>query len=62
LIVDKSQFKSALASLLYNRAACLNRIGDASGCIRDCDASLELIPGAVKPLIKRAASQEMLER
>ncbi|KAK3708845.1 hypothetical protein QZH41_005119 [Actinostola sp. cb2023] len=59
---DKSQFLSALSSLLNNRAACLQRIGDASGCVKDCTASLGLIPGSVKPLLKRAASNEMLEK
>ncbi|EDO31207.1 predicted protein [Nematostella vectensis] len=59
---DKSHFKSALASLLYNRASCLGRIGDASGCVKDCTSSLNLIPDSLKAHLKRAEQFEHLEK
>ncbi|XP_072100576.1 mitochondrial import receptor subunit TOM34-like [Mobula birostris] len=50
-------------SVLYsNRAACYLKIGNCSDCIKDCTASLELVPFALKPLIRRAAAYDALER
>uniref|UniRef100_UPI00398E74D7 mitochondrial import receptor subunit TOM34 n=1 Tax=Pristiophorus japonicus TaxID=55135 RepID=UPI00398E74D7 len=50
-------------SVLYsNRAACYLKIGSCSECIKDCTASLELVPFALKPLLRRAAAYEALER
>ena len=50
-------------SLMYsNRAASQLKIGDLSGCVKDCTKSLELIPHSVKPLLRRAIAYEHLER
>ncbi|XP_067856298.1 mitochondrial import receptor subunit TOM34 isoform X2 [Heptranchias perlo] len=50
-------------SVLYsNRAACYLKIGSCSECIKDCTAALELVPFALKPLLRRAAAYEVLER
>ncbi|EDV20339.1 uncharacterized protein TRIADDRAFT_61052 [Trichoplax adhaerens] len=54
--------QTALASLLNNRAACHHRIGDCRNCIIDCSESLDIIPNAIKPLMRRAASYEILEK
>ncbi|XP_078093029.1 mitochondrial import receptor subunit TOM34 [Mustelus asterias] len=50
-------------SVLYsNRAACYLKIGNCSECIKDCTVSLELVPFTLKPLLRRAAAYEALER
>ncbi|XP_067904763.1 mitochondrial import receptor subunit TOM34-like isoform X2 [Heterodontus francisci] len=50
-------------SVLYsNRAACYLKIGNCSECIKDCTLSLELVPFMLKPLLRRAAAYEALER
>jgi len=38
------------------------KIGDCIGCISDCTAALEIIPGAFRPLLKRAQAYETLEK
>ncbi|XP_042317769.1 mitochondrial import receptor subunit TOM34 isoform X2 [Sceloporus undulatus] len=50
-------------SVLYsNRAACYLKDGNCSLCIKDCSDALELVPFAFKPLLRRAAAYEALER
>ncbi|GCB77410.1 hypothetical protein scyTo_0018467 [Scyliorhinus torazame] len=50
-------------SVVYsNRAACYLKIGNCSECIKDCTVSLELVPFVLKPLLRRAAAYEALER
>ncbi|XP_060086874.1 mitochondrial import receptor subunit TOM34 isoform X2 [Heteronotia binoei] len=51
--------KSVLHS---NRAACYLKDGNCSLCIKDCSVALDLIPFAIKPLLRRAAAYEALER
>ncbi|XP_039591973.1 mitochondrial import receptor subunit TOM34 [Polypterus senegalus] len=51
-----------LGILYSNRAACYLKDGNCSECIKDCTASLELIPFGIKPLLRRAAAYEALER
>ncbi|NWU91675.1 TOM34 protein, partial [Upupa epops] len=50
------------SALLANRAACHLKDGACSLCIADCTGALELVPFAVKPLLRRAAAYEALER
>ena len=38
------------------------KIGDCAGCILDCTAALEIIPGAFRPLLKRAHAYETTEK
>jgi len=38
------------------------KIGDCTGCISDCTAALEIIPGAFRPLLKRATAYEISEK
>ncbi|XP_015273513.1 PREDICTED: mitochondrial import receptor subunit TOM34 [Gekko japonicus] len=51
--------KSVLHS---NRAACYLKDGNCSLCIKDCSVALDLVPFAIKPLLRRAAAYEALER
>ncbi|XP_078410955.1 mitochondrial import receptor subunit TOM34-like [Cetorhinus maximus] len=51
-----------LSVLHSNRAACHLKIGNCSECIKDCTVSLELVPFMLKPLLRRAAAYETLER
>ncbi|KAF7240853.1 Mitochondrial import receptor subunit TOM34 [Varanus komodoensis] len=50
-------------SVLYsNRAACYLKDGNCSLCIKDCSDALDLVPFGIKPLLRRAAAYEALER
>ncbi|XP_013404500.1 sperm-associated antigen 1-like, partial [Lingula anatina] len=51
-----------LSTIYSNRAACKSKIGDCSGCIKDCDRALELVPHSIKPILRRAAAYEASER
>ncbi|NXI36438.1 TOM34 protein, partial [Galbula dea] len=48
--------------LLANRAACYLKDGACSLCVADCSSALDLVPFGVKPLLRRAAAYEALER
>ncbi|NWT00393.1 TOM34 protein, partial [Mionectes macconnelli] len=48
--------------LLSNRAACHLKDGACSLCVADCSSALELVPFGIKPLLRRAAAYEALER
>ncbi|XP_027601661.1 mitochondrial import receptor subunit TOM34 [Pipra filicauda] len=48
--------------LLANRAACHLKDGACSLCVADCSSALELVPFGIKPLLRRAAAYEALER
>uniref|UniRef100_A0A674J329 Translocase of outer mitochondrial membrane 34 n=1 Tax=Terrapene triunguis TaxID=2587831 RepID=A0A674J329_9SAUR len=51
------------ASVLYsNRAACYLKDGNCSLCVKDCSVALDLVPFGIKPLLRRAAAYEALER
>ncbi|KAM6162990.1 mitochondrial import receptor subunit TOM34 [Rhynchocyon petersi] len=50
-------------SVLYsNRAACHLKNGNCSDCIKDCSSALDLVPFSIKPLLRRAAAYEALEK
>ncbi|XP_050388622.2 sperm-associated antigen 1 [Patella vulgata] len=50
-------------SLMYsNRAACYLKTGHCKAAITDCQRSLDIIPHMVKPLLRRAAACEHLEK
>ncbi|XP_042636569.1 mitochondrial import receptor subunit TOM34 [Orycteropus afer afer] len=50
-------------SVLYsNRAACHLKNGNCSDCIKDCTSALALVPFGIKPLLRRAAAYEALEK
>ena len=55
-------FHRHMCTLLCNRGSCLIKIGDCTGCIVDCTAALEIIPGAFRPLLKRAEAYEISEK
>ncbi|XP_055508304.1 mitochondrial import receptor subunit TOM34 [Leucoraja erinacea] len=57
-----TKWPEELSVLYSNRAACYLKIGSCSDSIKDCTASLELVPFALKPLIRRATAYEALER
>ncbi|XP_067163841.1 mitochondrial import receptor subunit TOM34 isoform X2 [Apteryx mantelli] len=48
--------------LLANRAACHLKDGACGLCVSDCSRALELVPFGIKPLLRRAAAYEALER
>ncbi|KAL0978852.1 hypothetical protein UPYG_G00176580 [Umbra pygmaea] len=50
-------------SILYsNRAASYLKDGNCGECVKDCTVSLDLVPFGIKPLLRRAAAFEALER
>ncbi|XP_054996421.1 mitochondrial import receptor subunit TOM34 [Sorex araneus] len=50
-------------SVLYsNRAACHLKDGNCADCIQDCTTALDLVPYSLKPLLRRAAAYEALEK
>ncbi|CAB1314468.1 unnamed protein product [Coregonus sp. 'balchen'] len=50
-------------SILYsNRAASYLKDGNCGECVKDCTVSLDLVPFGIKPLLRRAAAYEALER
>uniref|UniRef100_F7FY89 Mitochondrial import receptor subunit TOM34 n=1 Tax=Monodelphis domestica TaxID=13616 RepID=F7FY89_MONDO len=50
-------------SVLYsNRAACHLKDGNCTHCIKDCSVALSLVPFGIKPLLRRAAAYEALEK
>ncbi|KAG7326690.1 hypothetical protein KOW79_010091 [Hemibagrus wyckioides] len=51
-----------LCILYSNRAAAYLKDGNCSECIKDCSVSLELVPFGIKPLLRRAAAYEAMER
>ncbi|XP_078275023.1 mitochondrial import receptor subunit TOM34-like [Rhinoraja longicauda] len=57
-----AKWPEELSVMYSNRAACYLKTGSCSDCIKDCTASLELVPFALKPLIRRASAYEALER
>ncbi|KAM6298539.1 mitochondrial import receptor subunit TOM34 [Aegotheles albertisi] len=50
------------SALLANRAACHLKNGACSLCVADCSGALDLVPFGLKPLLRRAAAYEALER
>ncbi|KAM9285759.1 mitochondrial import receptor subunit TOM34 [Morus bassanus] len=48
--------------LLANRAACRLKDGACRLCVADCSSALDLVPFGIKPLLRRAAAYEALER
>ncbi|NWY54751.1 TOM34 protein, partial [Chionis minor] len=50
------------SALLANRAACHLKDGACRLCVADCSGALELVPFGMKPLLRRAAAYEALER
>lgn len=63
MLQEKSDEQTVNLSLIYsNRAACCLKMGNCQGSIKDCTFSLDLVPHAIKPLLRRAAAYETLER
>ncbi|KAM4612744.1 mitochondrial import receptor subunit TOM34 isoform 1-T3 [Polymixia lowei] len=62
--LEKSGKKSPedLSILYSNRAASYLKDGNCGECVKDCNASLELVPFGIKSLLRRAAAHEALER
>lgn len=63
-VLEKSgQKKPEDLGILYsNRAASYLKDGNCNECIKDCTASLELVPFGIKSLLRRAAAYEAIER
>ncbi|XP_010901460.2 mitochondrial import receptor subunit TOM34 [Esox lucius] len=62
--VEKSGKKNPedLSILYSNRAASYLKDGNCGECVKDCTVSLDLVPFGIKPLLRRAAAYEALER
>ncbi|XP_045079233.1 mitochondrial import receptor subunit TOM34 [Coregonus clupeaformis] len=62
--VEKSGKKNPddLSILYSNRAASYLKDGNCGECVKDCTVSLDLVPFAIKPLLRRGAAYEALER
>lgn len=62
--VEKSGKKNSddLSILFSNRAASYLKDGNCGDCVKDCTSSLDLVPFGIKPLLRRAAAYEALER
>lgn len=63
-LLEKSGKKTQedLSVLYSNRAASYLKDGNCTGCVKDCSLSLDLLPFSIKPLLRRAAAYEALER
>ncbi|XP_053374130.1 sperm-associated antigen 1-like [Mercenaria mercenaria] len=62
-LLENDESQTVNLSLMFsNRAACHLKTGDLPGAVKDCNASLHLIPHCVKPLLRRALAYEHLER
>ncbi|XP_036387472.1 mitochondrial import receptor subunit TOM34 [Megalops cyprinoides] len=63
-VVEKSGKKNQedLSVLYSNRAATYLKDGNCSECVKDCTVALDLVPFSIKPLLRRAAAYEALER
>lgn len=63
-LLEKSGKKNQedLSILYSNRAASYLKDGNCSACVKDCSVALDLLPFAIKPLLRRAAAFEALER
>ncbi|KAJ8260388.1 hypothetical protein GJAV_G00181530 [Gymnothorax javanicus] len=63
-LLEKSGKKNQedLSILYSNRAASYLKDGNCSACVKDCSVALDLLPYAIKPLLRRAAAFEALER
>ncbi|XP_029641832.1 sperm-associated antigen 1 isoform X1 [Octopus sinensis] len=63
LLEQESIDQTVNLSLIYsNRAACSLKMGQCRNSISDCTTSLQLVPFCVKPLLRRAAAYETLEK
>lgn len=51
-----------MCALLCNRGSCMIKMGDCTSCVNDCTSALEVSPGALRPLLKRAEAYEILEK
>ncbi|GFO38019.1 sperm-associated antigen 1-like [Plakobranchus ocellatus] len=54
--------KVHLSVLLSNRAACHLKTGNCVEAVKDCKMSLQYVPHSLKPILRRAAAYEALER
>ena len=61
-VADEVSQAVNLSVLYSNRAACKLKTGDCHDCVTDCTKALDLVPGSVKPLLRRAAAYETLEK
>nr|XP_006821052.1 PREDICTED: sperm-associated antigen 1-like [Saccoglossus kowalevskii] len=59
---NEKQHAANMSVLLSNRAACHSKTGDCRMCIEDCNKALQLFPYLPKPLLRRAAAYETLEK
>ncbi|CAH1773410.1 unnamed protein product [Owenia fusiformis] len=62
LLPAKDKQKVNISTLYSNRAACKTKIGDCRGCVDDCSKALDLVPHSLKPLLRRAAAYETMEK
>nr|ACI69797.1 Mitochondrial import receptor subunit TOM34 [Salmo salar] len=61
--VERSGKNSEDLSILHsNRAASYLKDGNCGECVKDCTVSLDLVPFGIKPLLRRGAAYEALER
>ncbi|XP_014668124.1 PREDICTED: sperm-associated antigen 1-like [Priapulus caudatus] len=58
----KGNHAGNLSVLYSNRAACYFKTGDCRASIEDCDRALEETPHSLKPLLRKAAAFETMEK
>ena len=61
-IVEKPMQDHNLCLLYSNRGNCYTKMGDMENCAKDCNSALEINPAAIKPLVRRAAAYEAMEK
>ena len=60
---QKNRHRTTTLCILYsNRSNCYSKMGDMENCAKDCNAALEINPAAIKPLVRRAAAYEAMEK
>ncbi|RUS91692.1 hypothetical protein EGW08_000518 [Elysia chlorotica] len=51
-----------LSVILSNRAACHLKTGNCTEAVKDCQLSLQYVPHSLKPILRKAAAYEAMER
>lgn len=60
-LIDSKAYRTSLATLFSNRAACYMKTGDCQQCIKDSNKSIEF-QSTPKAFVRRATAYETLEK
>lgn len=62
IYIEKSDQVVNRSLIHSNRAACHIKTGHCAAAVEDCTTALELLPHAIKPLLRRGNAYEILEK